>query len=267
MAEFKISVDLSQIAGAADILNMRVMPLLNQAVRAVAHETANHWREAVYRAKLWSGEKDAYMGSITWQMTGPFSAMVSTDYRYAEEIETGRPPRDLKRMLDTSMKVRVSAKGKRYLIIPFRHSTPGNEAHGPAMPPDVYALAKEMAPSTVVGIGKRPSGTGAFSVKTKTQYLVRSRQYKWGDSLPAGLAAKLKTTHKTDPYAGMYRFDARAGSAKRYSVYLTFRVMVEGSPGWIVPAKPGLYLAKKTADDMQPAAERSFTEAIKRTLG
>ena len=50
---------------------------------------------------------------------------VYSDWKYAYEIENGRPSRDLKRM-HLTMKVRVSTSkknaGKRYLTIPFRHS-------------------------------------------------------------------------------------------------------------------------------------------------
>jgi hypothetical protein len=48
----------------------------------------------------------------------------------------------------------------------------------------------------------------------------------------------------------MYRFDTGAGKA-RSSQYLTFRVMAEGSSGWIVPAKPGLYIARGVAQSVQ----------------
>lgn len=267
MAEFKISVNLSGIAGAGTVVNQQVLPLLNQAVRAVAQQTAINWQEAVQRAKLWSGEKDSYSASIQMKMTGPFSAIVWSDYKYAEEIETGRPPRDLKVMLNTSLKVRTSKKGKRYLYIPFSHNTPGNDALAPAMPADVYALAKEMTPSSIVGQTQRLSGTGAYDMKSRQRLTVPQNVYQWGSSLPAGLSAKLKPSHKTDPSAGMYRFDATTPGGSRYSTYLTFRTMSEGSPGWIIPAQPGLYLAKKVSDDMQPLAEEAFGEAVKRTLG
>jgi hypothetical protein len=43
--------------------------------------------------------------------------------------------------------------------------------------------------------------------------------------------------------------------------------MSDKSSGWIVPAQPGLELAKKTQEKMQPLAEIAFGEAIKRTFG
>lgn len=281
MAEFKISVDLSGVMGAVPIINAQVLPLLNQAVRAVAQQTQINWMEAIHRAKLWSGERDAYAGTVKWQMTGDFTAMVSSDYKYAEEIETGRPPRDLKKMLDTSTKVRRTKDGRRFLVIPMRHNTPGNDATAPAMPTSVYELASQMTASSVTGQRQAPSGERTAlspagmrplknqtpflsNSKTKSTFLVARNTYKWGEKLPPMALGNAADAKK---YGNMYRFSATTPGGKQYSTYLTFRVMMEGSSGWIVPAQPGLYLAKKTADDMQPLAEQAFGEAVKRTVG
>jgi hypothetical protein len=90
--------------------------------------------------KVSTGEKEPYMASIAMQMTRPFSAVVSTDYKYADEIETGRPAKDLKQMLNTSPKVRRTKDGRRFLVIPMRHNTPGNGALAPSMPKAVYQM-------------------------------------------------------------------------------------------------------------------------------
>lgn len=137
MAEFRIKVDLSDVISAKGIITAEIFPLLNQAVRMVAEQTSINWTESVERAKLWRGEKDAYKATIQWQMVSDFEALVWADYKYAEEIETGRPQKDLKRMLNTSLKVRMSKKGSRYLIIPFQHNTPGSNATGQAMPDEI----------------------------------------------------------------------------------------------------------------------------------
>lgn len=288
MVNYSISLDLSGIAAAANAaVNERVFPLLNQAVNAIAQQTRANWMESVDRAKLWSGEKDAYKASISYKMTGPFSAIVEADYKYAEEIETGRPPRDLKKMLDTSTKVRRTKDGRRFLVIPFRHSTPGNTAHGPSMPQHVYQQASQIAPSSVVSTGLRRSGeiTSArvgmgmrplgekrqrqapylSNTTTKGPMMVTKRNYQWGERLGAGSMGP-NPNGKVDRFAGMVRFDTSAGG-KRSSSYMTFRIMMEGSNGWVVPAKPGLYLVKQVVEDLQPLAEAAFSEAVKRSLG
>jgi hypothetical protein len=203
--------------------------------------------------------------SITWRWTGDFTAEVEATYQHAHEIEDGRPPRDLKRMLDSSVKVRAGKDGKRYLIIPFRHAAPGSTT-GRLMPPDVHKMAKAMGASRVRGQATRLSGTGAMDIKTQKHLTVNQSVYRWSDRLPAGLAPKLKPYHATDPFDSMVRFDTSSGGNKRSS-YLTFRVMSEKSTGWIVPAQPGMNIAKGVVESMQPKAEQAFGSAIEREIG
>lgn len=261
---YNISFDLGSKLDLVTAINKQVFPLLNQAVKAVAQQTAINWQQAVYGAKLWQGEKDAYASSITWSMTGDWSAVVETDYKYAEEIETGRPSRDLKRMLNTSLKVRQSKNGTRYLYIPFRHNNPSASK---GMPEHIYAQAKNLAASTIIGMGKRKSGLDAMDVKTKSYLTVPQAKYNWGERLPSGLAQKMKPHHKTDIYAGMVRFDTTTpNSSKKSSAYLTFRTMSEKSSGWIIPAQEGQYLVRKVVSEMQPKATLAFKMAIQATL-
>lgn len=268
--------------GLTGAVNAQVLPLLNQAVRAVAQQTAIDWQKSVYHAKLWSGEKDAYAQSIKWQMAGNFSAVVSTDYKLAGEIETGRGPRDLKKMLDTSSKVRRTTDGRRFLVIPMRQNTPGNGALAKAMPQGVYNLAGAMAASSVVSKGRRQSGqvtvlsptTGMHAAAKQSRYLsnpktqqavtVVSRKYAWGGRLTAaaikGAGMDAATAKR---YAGMVKFPDGSGGHS----FTTFRVMMEGATGkWIIPAKPGLYLARDVAQKMQPKAEAAFASAVKKTV-
>nr|WP_281719987.1 hypothetical protein [Nitrosomonas nitrosa] len=258
MAEFKISVDLSEVISAGrDIITAETFPFLNQAIRTVAQQTKINWLESIEHARLWRGEKDAYKATIQWQMLNDFEALVWADYKYAEEIEQGRPPKDLKRMLNTSLKVRASQKGNRYLIIPFQHNTPSANATGQAMPDDIYDMAKMLSPSFVTGQTQRISGTGAYDIRARKRLTVNQNIYKWGGSLEGDSIP--------NRFAGMRRFDTSAGGARR-STYLTFRAMSEKSSGWIVPAKPGLFLAKTVAEAMQPKAIKVFQEAIRRTI-
>lgn len=279
MAEYKISAHIADVGFAKAYVLGRMMPRLKRSVALVAERAADDWSAAVYAAKLWSGEKNPYMASIKWQMTGELSALVWSDYKYAREIEEGRPAKDLKRMLDTSDKVRRTKTGKRYLIIPFRHNV--NQ-----MPAEVYQQARQLAPSRIIGQTQRRSGeitAGVFGrgmqpLGEKRQrrspflsrpvdhshVMVPKHIYQWGESLAAGMMGP-NPRGKADRFAGMYRFDVSTPKAKR-SQYLTFRVMMEGSSGWIVPAKPGLFLARDVAQNLQPKAATIFQEAALRDL-
>jgi hypothetical protein len=263
-------------------INAQVVPLLAQAVRAVAQQTAIDWQKAVYQAKLWSGEKDAYAQSIKWQMTGDLSAVVEAEYKHAAEIETGRGPRDLKKMLDTSNKVRRTKDGRRFLVIPMRHNTPGNTAHANAMPVAVHSLASAMAPSRVVSTGQRPSGevtnlspkSGMSAAskqspylsnpKTKQSSMVAARKYAWGGRLTMGALKGAGLDAATARrYAGMVKFPDGSGGHS----HMTFRIMMEGATGkWVIPAQPGKFLARDVAQAMQPKAEAAFAAAVKKTV-
>lgn len=269
--KYNISFDLGTQLDLTATINKAVLPLLNQAVRAVAQQTAANWQAEVGKAKLWSGEKDAYAQSISWKMTGDFSAVVEATYKHAGEIESGRPARDLKKMLGTSMKVRRTEAGKRFLVIPLRHNVKKLEEAG------LYEQAKDLEASMIEAVGERPSGeithlspvSGMQPTTKQTAFLSNPRTraamqvpknvYAWGRRMTAAQAGKNKWA------AGMVRFDTSTPNANS-SQYMTFRIMMEGQGGWVVPAQPGLYLAKKVTDEIQPKAILAFQEAIKRQL-
>lgn len=262
-----VSFDLSALLEVGPAARAHIFGALAAAVQDTAAVGEERWRRAALKAPLWEGERQAYANSITHRSTGEFSAEIVSDYKYVEDIETGRAAYDMKRMLNTSLKVRVSSKGRRYLIIPFRHNTPGHTAHAPAMSAEVYKEAKSLSGSRVTGGGMRLSGTGAWDKATRAPAMVPMRKYVWGGRVAAGLTPKLKTGHKSDPTAGMVRMQTTSPGGKQSSSYMTFRVMTEGSSGWIRPAQPGLFIAKAVADSLQRTAESSFSAAVARDLG
>lgn len=242
--EFSIHVDLSPLmAGLKDVINEKVMPQLRTAVWAVAQQAQIDWMVAIRGAHLWSGEKETYASSIDIKETGPFSALVFSDYKYADQIEEGRPAYDLKKMLQTSSKTRVSSSGKKYLIIPFQHNMD-------SMPKAVYAAAKQLSPSKVIGMSTRVSATGAT---------VPQRKYLWGGRLEGEQVPQMQRKH-----VGMVRFNVSTPGSPRSS-YLTFRVMSEASAGWIIPPQPGQHLVRGVVDALRPVAEKAFAAALMRT--
>jgi len=257
VSKYAVSIDLSELYNANGVIAQAIFGNVATAVKAVAHEGAYRWKDSVNKAALWSGEKKPYVKSINVVSTGDFSAEIISEFKYGAEIETGRPAKDLKRMLQTSKKTRISKKGNKYLIIPFRHNVPGKNAHAMDMPPSVYAVAKKLHPSYVLPLGsmKPPQRLSASG------HMVKQDSYRWSGRLPAGLMPKLKDHHKTDIYDSMVRFDTSTPKAKS-SAYMTFRVMSDKSSGWIVPAKPGLYLAKNVANQLQPLLETAIGGAV-----
>lgn len=273
--DYSIEINLGSTHDILGIINKEVFPHLNLAVNAVGNKVAQKWQKEVLESNLWSEEKDKYAKSISWQMTGDFSGYVEATYKWAKEIEEGRPERDLKKMLNTSLKVRRTTKGKRFLVIPFRHNVKD-------MPPGLYAQAKALEASVVTDQTQRRTGeitflsrktgmkpakvqTGFLSnMKTRGPVMVNQDQYKWGGRIAAGYFGP-NPKGKTDIAAGMVRFNTSSGGQKS-SAYMTFRIMMEGQQGWIVPPQPGRWIARKVADEMKPKAEQAFKAAMGWTL-
>lgn len=285
MINYKITLSSGSIMDASAGINAQVLPMVAQAVRAIGQQAQSDWMKAVHGAKLWSGEKDAYAQSIKIRTTGDFSLVVEADYKYADEIENGRPSRDLKKMLDTSMKVRLTEKGKRFLVIPMRHNSSGNNAHAQSVPGHAQALAKAMVPSRIVKQTQRPSGertslsptTGMHATAKQPQFLsnpatrgastVVKNNYAWGGRLTAGMLKGVgSTAAEVKRYAGLVKMDTSTPGGAKSSSLLTFRIMMEGSSGWVIKAQPGLYLARKVSQDLEPKAAAAFEQAIKRSL-
>lgn len=262
MTNYRVSVDLSDVLAQHEAAVQAMFPALSQAVRMTAEHGANLWRDAIFKAKLWQGEKEEYAGTVQWTMVSAYEAEIWSDYKHAGEIETGRPARDMKAVLQTSRKTRLATKGKhagqKYLIIPFRHNTPGYTAHARPMPKGIYAQAKALTASTVL-----PPGTKKFPYRVSASgNIVAQHSYQWGGKLPKGLVPKMKEHHVTDIYDSMVRMNTSAGKGKS-SAYLTFRTMGEWSHHWIVPAKPGLYIVKGVAVELQPLLGEAVGMAIK----
>ncbi len=281
---FSLSLDLGYQLDLSAAINRDIFPLLNQSVQTIAAQTTQNWQEAILRARLWSGERDAYAKSVTWRMTGDFTAIVESDYQHAATIETGRPAYDLKRMLNTSVKVRTTENGKRFLVIPFRHNTPGQTAHANAMPVSVYQIMKKMTASHVVSQGTRPSGevtrlspkTGMFPSAHQNPHLydrassehvqVNRNRYVWGGRLSRETLKGLGLDSTAQRHMqGMVRMQTGTAN-KTSSSSMTFRIMIQGQSGWVIPAQPGQYLAKKVVEDMRPKAQAAFAEAVRKTL-
>lgn len=252
MSSYRITVDLTPLQAALNAAGEQAYRAVNMAVRMTAEDIAQQWQQQVYRLAPPYCRQEA-VDSIKAEATGPFSSVVSSDSQAVRYIEEGTPQRDLKEILQTSSRVKVSNKGQRYLTIPFRHGTPTATVL-PAMPKSVYLQASQLAPSRVTGRFLRPAINGGG--------VAPRLAYQWGGRLPAGLTPKLKPNHKADPHAGMVRFDT--GNVKqRSSAYLTFRVMHQDSSGWIVPSKPGYYVARTLAAQGQKTLADRIGDILK----
>lgn len=275
MAEFRISVSLSSLLPAAGALTKDAFPHLAAAVKAITEQAAENWKRYAHGAPLPDGRRinsksGHYAQSIQLRQIGDFQGEVYSELPYARGIEEGTPARDMHAMLSTSLKVRLTSSGKRYLIIPFRSYGP-NSVIGAQMPQAVHDWWKtgKHVDSTITGTYRRLSGTGAYDIKTRAQITVPGWRYRWGtklskqDILGMGLGAAAAKR-----FAGMYRMDKphtagkAGGKGGGHQQFINFRTMMEGSPGWRVKAKAGMHIAATVAKQLEPLAQEAFTRGF-----
>lgn len=270
MSTYNISTELSGILAAELGIQENVFRRVSQAIGILAEETANEWKTAVSEAKLWSGERDKYRDAISWKMTGDFEAIVQSAYKWDEEIEKGRPPRDLKKMLSTSLKTRTSKKGNRYLYIPFWHKLAklqedfkGDHAALRAIASmemtrrrRFLSIPKEAKGFVALRNGKLmiPSPTGRPGLVLGRKSETGFSQYKWGTRLGG-------FTGKNAKYNGLIRADTSSGKQRR-SERLTIRTMSDKSTGWVTRPQPGLWIVKGIADRLQAKLDKAVGAAI-----
>lgn len=198
--------------------------------------------------------------------------LIYSDDPKAVWLEEGTDAFDMKQVLATSKKVRISREGKKYLVIPFRFGTRGSLAvgsyRGREMPQPVQTWWLKRQSSMITGSFQAPNQNGSGTV---TRY-----RYKWGDRLTAKDVADLGLDPESKPgrhMVGMVRM-RNPESAALGSSYLTFRTMSEASDGWIRPPLPAYRVAGAVTDWLETiypalldAALQADVERIKREAG
>jgi hypothetical protein len=271
---YAIKVELAHLIPEGAPITRDSFPYLAHAVETIVAAAHARWTAFASGVPLPDGRvinnrTGEYQRSIQTRMCGDFAGEVFSELPYAAAIEQGSPARDMKSMLNSSLKVRISKDGRRYLIIPFRHDVPGSDSSVSrnTMPVEVHKWFGQegRTSSAVTGRFLRPSGTGAFDLATKKRIMVPGWRYQWGSRLGKDDLAGMgfgPDDRVAKRLKGMvnFRTPSATGGASN-SKYLTFRVMAQGSPGWLVPAREGFYPARTTADEIRSTAEELFRQA------
>lgn len=288
MFEIEYSLDVSGLKNFVEQLESRFQEISNlkEAVQVGGNYIVQKWiKNAESKFKHSQG---GYVLGITEGVSYPFQGdalqfQAVNKVPYAKAIEDGFNPFDMKKALETSKKVRVSKEGKRYLVIPFEHGTPGSSGKR-EMPKEIYKEAKELSHSAITGIRKEGIVQGAKGyaeaemLKQHNPDKVNRNNYVWGD--------RLTSVDKSSPYYGMVRFQKNptinreklelgkfVGASKNatenyksYSSYMTFRVMSEDSIGWNHPGMGAMNILRDTISQNRDAVNRMLADAAKKDM-
>ena len=309
---------------------------LPQAVEAAGDLATQTWLNVA--ASKFKHSQGGYANGIVSGIKYPYQSdrlhyKIIHTQPWAKALEEGFGAFDMKKALDTSPKVRVGKDGKKYLIIPFQHGTPGTTSMR-AMPKEVYDKAPVYQREIIMGKAKYSldeTRTGAKNLrhsvavkmygegsvkgardladaelmKRNNPERVQRTMYSWSDKIKntgqpllraepkehtlidKATGEKFKVIsppHKSNIYEGMVRFQNNPNinrfnfgkfvfkphnetdNMRNSSSYFTFRIMKEGSEGWIHPGIQPMGILKETKERIEQTVLMMMGEAAKKDL-
>ena len=238
---------------------MSLTPNIDRAVSQAAGYVKGIWEQVVMgqiqvpgatTPRVNVGLRDIYAKSITLDKMlvgqGSTSQKVIALAQIARDLENGKGPWDMKPMLLNGPKARVSARGVKYNIIPFRHGTSDNYAPNSnfnTIPKTIYAKARELK-ATLQQANKM-----AYGGRLKSHFGT-------GINLTTGYE------HKAPIHEGMVRIEKTYAKATQ-SKYLTFRIVSANSDplSWWHPGYQAQHIAQAVTNFCRPGIEEMIQEA------
>ncbi len=206
-----------------------------------------------------------------WQGDSLAGAVLNTA-RHAQVVETGHQGFHLPEKIDWSgPHVRMSKSGRRFLIVPFQHATPGSAGVSRTrartmLPTAVYqdaltALRGDRTRAAAQRAAARIASAGTILSRPYAimgvpgRLLARARMqegqpgYTWRARLYEGLTYRVK---QTNPETG-----------RTTGGWSTFRALTEDSAGWWIPAFAGHHIAKRVVENVRTRIRTLVGEAAR----
>jgi hypothetical protein len=198
----------------------------------------------------------SYAKSIKERMLSPFNYFIYSDSHYAEYIENGTEPYDMKKTHTIGSRSRMSKDGVPYLIVPFRHGAPGTKSY-PAMPEQVYNAIRTGIKEGQIQLSHVVKGR-----KVEKNYkgeLIPRKSYEYGSRITGTGVKNLE---------GMLAFDVSTPASVR-TEYVTFRVISQNSPGhkWIHPGSTGKHITRSVGENTKEIIEDMIADGLRKDLG
>jgi len=218
MPEQLIKIDLQRIK-ATVIAAMPHGADRSRIVRGIGAAAMHYWKTLASQ-QLRSSKQDYIDGLELKEGRDGHGTEVSLNGALPNMIEQGWSGGDMRAWLLSSPKAKQGKRGP-YLVVPFRHGTPGTVNAGAAMPGSIHTVVQKLMP-TLSRPGKPVSTAGG-------QTTVYGKRLHPG--LPMRQAARQilnrveKPWHATSVYMGMIRKAQMTKKGLQTSGYQTFRTI------------------------------------------
>lgn len=241
------------------------MPLTAQAVQDAAVLAQQAWIALAQAASMPRHDQAAYIAglvtpeSLVYPADGdPLAARVVNRARQAQRIEMGTPALHLPTVIKwaQSRTARRNKAGRYYLRIPFRHFA---TRYGKQIAELRPAARRQMMPE---GVYRRASRMG------RRQYLTAGETRGRAVHAPGLTPYVPRNPMNVRPgyqHASIYERLRREPSA-RGARFMTFRTMTSDSPGWWLPARPGVQLLQQLEREIRPQINAMLAAAVEEDI-
>jgi hypothetical protein len=247
-----------------DVLHGLSPAILNVLVRDIADAARTKWI-MLAQENLNTTSREYISNISTVQSLGDVRFIRLTGV-LPNMIEGGFDRFDMRDTLLQGPGVREAANGGKYRYIFFRRGAPGGK-RSVNFPKVTDLYARELGEKHAKKIGRKAHKAMKALDPTRSN---PGQKTQWGEALSAGMAPKLREHHKTDLFAGTYRFVQETQGGKEQSFYGNFRTISENVPdGWIHPGyKPGegANLTEQVGQYIEGIAPAMF-DAVQATKG
>lgn len=253
--QFSINFDLNYLLDVIDRLSGEgrntLYERVNQAVEDGSDLLMANWTEEATISL--PGSSGGYVNAISKDPQGWAHIAVINNHPAAVYLELGVDAFDMKKMLQTSSKVKISKDGKKYMHIPFEHKRDDLIKAG-VDPQEI----SEMQPSTrdprkwgdrltdFGDVGKRKK----YFTPTRGKMEKQTVSYEW----------------KTSMFENTYKFkDTKTGQTESFK---SFRTISENSDpmSWIHPGIRAMNIAGNAVEKTKPIFFQSVSEIVEQVF-
>ncbi len=232
--------------------------------------------ELMWKQEASNSLKDAsgYNTSFSRQDISPFHVRLENNHKAVWFLELGTSPFDMKRMLDTGSKVKMSQKGNRYIRIPFEGKVKDYIAGGVSqkdiqrMKGSRFSIDDQGRRITLYGdrlhtdVGiKRKYFTVLNAPRSKFPNKTNSPNMGFAPYTEYKSATTIDYTWKSSPYEGAIKMVDFQGKTIGMQ---TFRTISDNSDpeSWIHPGIRASHIAEKAVNAVKPQFDAEISRVL-----
>lgn len=274
MIEFNLThtIDLREFA-SLDTIIRGLRSELAQAVQETSTALMSAWAK---EATIAIPKARTYNEHITSKQIDQLHVIVENDHPAVVFLEQGINPFDMKRMLSSSARVRVSKDGKRYLVIPFHHKN--TEMAGSGLDAEEYeglggsSFKRNNPPPHEYKWGEHTTDLGDVGKRRKFFTPITGQHARFDKSgadrsTPFGpFVGTIDYTWKTSPFESVYRFEDNRGKTQSYTSFRTMSESESQEQAWYHPGIRAMRIAENAVEEVRPEFLNTISSILREAV-